>query len=81
LSIDAAADRVAWQAEKDEQLMFDTSRRRAALLVALVTMALLSGCATGNGPLWGADAPRNGAGEVVDPATGLAVPGYWQEAP
>jgi hypothetical protein len=61
--------------------MVRTSRNRAAILAALLSLGMLGGCAADRGPLYGRDAPRNGAGEVVDPTTGLAIPGYWQEAP
>jgi hypothetical protein len=42
------------------------------------TLALLAACAPTHGPLWGPDSPRNGAGEVVNPATGTVIPGYPQ---
>jgi hypothetical protein len=61
--------------------MFPLSRNRAAVVAALAALALLCGCAGPSSPLYGPNSPRNGAGEVVDPATGVAVPGYWQEAP
>lgn len=44
-------------------------------------LLLVAACTTTSGPLYGPDAPRNGAGEVIDPQTGLVIPGFPQEAP
>jgi hypothetical protein len=45
--------------------------RIAALIAALPI--LLAGCTPT--PLWGADSPRNGAGQFVDPVLGTPLPG------
>jgi hypothetical protein len=46
----------------------------AALIAALPI--LLAGCTATNGPLWGADSSRNGAGQFVDPVLGTPLPGH-----
>jgi len=45
----------------------------AALIAALPI--LLAGCTPTNGPLWGPNSPRNGAGQFVDPVLGTPLPG------
>jgi hypothetical protein len=39
---------------------------------------MLGACATSTGPLYGPSSPRNSIGEVVDPQTGVVIPGYPQ---
>jgi hypothetical protein len=46
----------------------------AAMLIAIVLPLLLGGCNDAH-PLYGPDAPRNGAGMPVDPVYGTQLPG------
>ena len=51
--------------------------KRAWLAVAVVSLAaLLGGCAATQGPLFGPNSPRDGAGRPVDPIYGTPIPGY-----
>lgn len=51
-------------------------RRFRAVLALLAAGLLMAGCAAQ--AQWDADGPRNGAGERVDPATGIVLPGVQQ---
>jgi hypothetical protein len=46
-----------------------------AAAIASLT-ALLGGCTTTQGPLFGPDSPRDGATRPVDPIYGTPIPGY-----
>jgi hypothetical protein len=51
-------------------------RRLRTAFALLVAGPLLAGCAMQ--AQWDADGPRNGAGERVDPVTGIVLPGVQQ---
>jgi hypothetical protein len=53
------------------------ARRRVGWTLALTIAAVgLARCSEPTGPLWGPNSPRNSAGEVIDPQTGVVIPGY-----
>jgi PBP1b-binding outer membrane lipoprotein LpoB len=47
--------------------------KRPSIAAAVLLALLLAGCANGASP--GPNVPRNGAGQPVDPQTGLPLPG------
>lgn len=55
-----------------------TTRMVLAGVVLYGLAGMLGACATSTGPLYGPSSPRNSIGEVVDPQTGVVIPGYPQ---
>jgi hypothetical protein len=54
-------------------------RRRGAPIAAMIVALLaLAACDMHSTPLWGPNSPRNGGNEVVDPVTGVPIPGFPQ---
>jgi hypothetical protein len=51
---------------------------RGAILAMLGTMALLAGCVSAPGTYPDPNGPRNGMGLLVDPQTGVVLPGQSQ---
>ena len=57
--------------------MKTTLVRPALLAAGIVSVAmLLGGCSATQGPLFGPESPRDGAGRPVDPIYGTPLPGY-----
>jgi hypothetical protein len=53
-------------------------RDRGMALLVLAALSLAACTPMTQGPSWGPNSPRNGGGEVVDPTTGITIPGYPQ---
>ena len=60
----------------------DNMAQRSALIAMLIAapLLLLGGCSAPRDPAYGANAPRNGFGQPVDPVYGTQLPGTTRAA-